>query len=161
MIKFSLRGIKEVKEFFASLPRGVKIVAMRAFSEYIIGDERHGLKHEPEYKHVSPFQSYSDDPKKAARQRGWIFTHLDLIGKDNRTHKIRDSWTMTEKDSNWTSVKIENTAPGVGWVMGEEQSRHSAAVGWRKYTDIVVSNIDGALRSAISAVDAWLKSKNK
>jgi len=156
-IRFSIRGLKEVKEFMASLPRGVKIVAMRAFSTYIIGDERHGLKHEPaQVTHGpgNPFKWTSD------RQRRAFFATDGFGGgiPTTRTHEGVNSWTMTEKDSNWSSVKIEG---GNQFVQGDWQQRGHKADGWKTYVEVLASNMAGALRSAISAVDAWLKSKNK
>jgi len=157
MIKFSIHGIKEVKEYIAGLPRGVKIAAMRAFATYIIGDERHGLKHEPaQVTHGpgNPFKWTSD------KQRRGFFAS-DGFGQGiptTRTHEGVNSWTMTEKDSSWTSVKIEG---GNVFVQGDWQQRGHKADGWRKYTDVVTTNIAGALRAAITAVSDWLKSKNK
>jgi len=160
-VKITSRGIPEAIEYIKSVPRGAKITAMRAIITYIIGNEQHGLKHEPAYRYVSPFQSYSMDPVKAARQRGWIFTHLDQIGQDNRTHEIANGWQMTESNSDWSRVNVTNDADGLQWVMGDGQSRHSAAAGWRKWRDIIETNLAGAIQAGQRAVDAWLSSKGR
>lgn len=158
-VSFGPVKIEGLVEYIKSLPRGVKITAMRAFVTYIIGNKQHGLKHEPPYKYVKPFRSWSSNDEKAARQRRWIFAHLDLIGQDNRTHAISNGWTMKEKDSSWTHVSAGNQAPGVGWVMGDTQSRHSAAAGWRDYMKIIASNMAGAFRAANAAVNDYLKGR--
>ncbi len=155
MVKVSFTGLKEVQAWLATLPHGVRVAFMRAYTEYMIGNEQHGLKHEPGYRYVTPFQSFSDDPAKAARQRGWIFTHLDQIGHDNRTHEISNGWQSAET-SDWTRVKIANDAPGVGWVMGSKQTRQSRAAGWRRYMDVVASNMSGAFSAGLRAVQAIL-----
>lgn len=153
MIKWTIKGVPEVKALIQSLPSGVKVVFMRAFTKYLIGDSRHGLSHEPGYHYVSPFQSYSDDPAKAARQRAWQFANLDKIGHDNRTHDIANGWVQNET-SDWARVKIENDAEGVGRVMGDQQTRHSKAAGWKYYFDVIMENLDGA-------IDAGLREVNK
>lgn len=160
MIKITEKGIPEIQAWMRTLPNGIKIAFMRAFTEYMIGDEHHGLRHEPGYKYVTPFQSYSGDPAKAARQRAWIFSHLDQIGQDNRTHDISNSWASKET-SDWTRVQITNQAPGVGWVMGAQQSRQSRAAGWRYYGDVLKTNMAGAFNAGLRAVRALLSRKGK
>lgn len=156
-IKFSLRGVKEVKEYLASLPRGVKIAAMRAYSEYIIGDENHGLKHEPSQKthdENNPYQWQSERQRKA-------FFATDGFGQGIptvRTHEGVNSWTLKETDSNWTQVKIEG---GNAFVQGDWQQKGHAADGWRKYADILKTNMAGAMQKAIAAVNDWLRKKGK
>lgn len=156
-IKFSTRGIEELKEYLAILPRGVKIAAMRAFSEYIVGDDSHGLKHEPSQKTHgpgNPYQWQSDRQRKA-------FFASDGFGQGiptERTHEGVNSWIVTEQDSNWTQVKIEG---GNVFVQGDWQQRGHAADGWRKYADVIKTNTAGALRAAIIAVREWIARKGK
>lgn len=160
MIKISQKGLEEVRAFIKDLPRGVKIAAMRAATEYLIGDASHGLKHEPAYKWVTRQAAYGVSFF-TDRQRAWFFANLDNlnVGQDNRTHEIQNAWTAKEANSDWNTVKIENSANGVDWVMGKGQARLPAKVGWRKWADVVASNLDGAIQRAQQAVNAWIKSK--
>lgn len=50
MISFGMRGIKELESAMRQMPYGVKKVALPAFSEYMIGDDSHGLKHYPPWR---------------------------------------------------------------------------------------------------------------
>lgn len=158
MIKITQKGLEEVRKFIAILPHGIKVAAMREATEYIIGDERHGLKHEPER-----VEHGEDNPYKwtSAKQRSAFFA-TDGFGRgipSERTHGLSNGWTMQEANSDWNTVKIENEAPEAVWVMGDGQQIGHKADGWRYWADVVASNLAGAIRSAQQAVDAWLKTK--
>ena len=59
-VKSSVRNVKRVQDFLKSLPRGVRIAAMRAIAEYIIGDDSRGLKHYPmrvQHDKDNPYQN--------------------------------------------------------------------------------------------------------
>jgi hypothetical protein len=154
-IKFNVRGVKEVQAMLSKLPRGVKIAAMRAFNEYIIGDENHGLKHEPARVMHGPGNPYIWQSEK---QRKAFFATDGFGGgiPTERTHEGVNSWTMTEVDSNWTMVKIEG---GNAFVQGDWQQKGHAADGWRKYGDILKTNMAGAMQKARDAVKAYLQSR--
>lgn len=46
-VKFGMRGREELERMLSELPHGAKQIALPAFSEYLIGDDSHGLKHYP------------------------------------------------------------------------------------------------------------------
>jgi len=156
-IKFSARGIEEVKKFLQGLPYGAKVVVMRAFSEHIIGDENHGLKHEPqqvEHGEGNPYQWQSEKQRKA-------FFASDGFGQGiptKRTHEGVNSWTMKVVDSNWTQVKIEG---GNIFVQGNFQQRGHKADGWKTYFELLASNTAGGLRHAHAKLNEWLRGKGK
>ena len=47
MLKFDVRGLKGVEKKLKDLPYGAKKIVLPAISEYLVGDDRHGLKHYP------------------------------------------------------------------------------------------------------------------
>jgi hypothetical protein len=117
------------------------------------------LTHYEPYRYISPFRSYSNDPKKAARQRGWIFTHLDQIGKDNRTNKTKEGWKW-KTTNNGYGVTFVNEEEGAVWLWSDKkQTRQNQAVGHRTVLSKVQSNLAAAMRHAQAAVNKWLKSK--
>jgi len=67
-----LRKSPGFDKFFESLPRMSRGLAVNAASEYVIGDERHGLKHEPKYLYVSRTTAYGQ-PFSSDKQRRWFF----------------------------------------------------------------------------------------
>jgi hypothetical protein len=159
-IRFQIKGLKEVSDFINRLPRGVRIVFMRAYTTYILGDDTHGLRHAPPYKYVSRKQAgYAP---MSDRMRGWFWANggPDMIG-DNRTGAISEGWQMRETDSSWTHVSITNTAEGAGWVMGTAQARQPAKVGWRKYMNVIKDNMAGGMRSGLAAVRAFIASRGR
>ena len=156
MIKTSVRGLKEVQELMASLPRGVKLNAMEAIAEYLIGNEQRGLSKAPErvqHGANNPYEWQSDKQRRA-------FFATDGFGGGipyQRTDAIVNGWVYSSTDSNWTSVKIENIEPKSEFVVGDKQQRGHKADGWRHYLDVISTNITGAIRSAQKRVDDWMK----
>lgn len=142
------------------LPRGVKITAMRTAAEFIVGDERHGLKHAPSRKQHgenNPYQWQSEKQRRA-------YFASDGFGGGipyQRTGDLTDAWTYTESDSNWTSVTIFNPLDQASFVVGDNQQRGHIADGWRHYLDVVKSNVNGAIKAAQRAVDAWINRNAK
>lgn len=163
MIKFRISGVKEFADFIRTVPRGVKIVAMREIATYIIGNEHRGLKHEPAYKHVTRKAAY-DKTFQSDRQRRYFFAAIreGIIepGVENRSHGYSQSWESYPLNSDWRRVNVENTVPYAGWVGGLNQARLNAKVGWRKAVDIVQTNLDGAIQSAQRMVDKWIAERN-
>jgi hypothetical protein len=160
-INFKITGVDEIKAFVKALPRGVKIVAMRAITTHILGDKQHGLRHEPSYKYVSRKSAYGFTFF-TEKQRRWFWANggPDMIG-NNRTHNIADGWTMKESNSDWSRVSIANEVDGVGWVMGTQQARQPAKVGWRDYMKIIESNMAGAMRAGRAAVQDYINSRGR
>ena len=157
-VKFGIRGVDKVKEFMASLPRGIKHAAMVAMSEYIIGDDRHGLKYYPaRVKHDknNPYQWQSEKQRRA-------FFATDGFGSGiptKRTDTLKNAWTMTTQDSNWTMVKIVNESGYAGFVQGNNQQRGHASDKWRKFAQVVTDNLNGAFQKAMVSVNDFLKIK--
>lgn len=155
-VKHRVRGVKEFQDYLKrTVPRGAVKVALAALADWMVGAEDRALRHYEPYKYVHPFRSYSADPKKAARQRGWIFTHLDQIGQNNRTNKTANAWSFKETNNGY-GITLENPEEGAKWLW-KKQTRQNAAVGHRTLNEKVQSNIAGAIRHAKAAVGAFLK----
>ena len=150
-------NVDRVREFIMSLPAGTKREAHKAYVEYIIGDSRHGLKHEPDYNTVSRTRAYGR-PFQTKKQRNWFFWALNTgqinPGHDNRTHAHQNGWMATDNGN------IRNDAPGIQWTMGNKQANQPRLVGWRLATDVIKTNHKGAIRAAQRSADNWIK-KNK
>lgn len=153
-------------EFFSELPRTAKGLAVEAAADYVIGDENHGLKHEPNYLFVSRTSAYGE-PFSSDKQRRWFFASLakgtNVItgqpftpGKENRTHAISEAW---RREGEMTTSRIVNDADGVEWVMGNKQANQPRMAGWRYYMDVVESNFKGAIQAGQRAVDEWIRSR--
>lgn len=164
MIKVQVRGIEELKKFLKELPRGTMRDGIKAAGEYLIGDDRHGLKHLVKYKYVSRKSAYgvtffSD------KQRRWFFWALGegLInpGVDNRTGNTAAGWKM-KTTNNGYAAKLYNETQGAKYVMGDDtQARQPAKVGHRKMSDVISTNINGAIQAAERAVQKWINENSK
>lgn len=159
-VKFNVRGVKELQTFLKTVPRGTVYSALKAFTEYVIGNEFHGLKHNETYKYVSRKTAYGQTFV-SDKQRRWFFANnmQDKIG-NNRTGRTSDGWQYVMKsDYRFT---ITNPEPGAYWTRDDKgQARQPAMVGWRKITQVIADNFDGAIRSATAAVSRWLKENRK
>lgn len=160
-IKTRIRGIEAVQSFLNSIPRGGVKAGVAAFADWYVGKAGRGLRHMEPYKYVKPFRSYSSDPVKAAKQRRWIFAHLDQIGQNNRTDKTANAWKFKPTNDGYGGSFV-NDSKGAGWLWGDKtQTRQNKAVGHRTITDKIASNYLGAVRHAVIAVRKFLKKGSK
>jgi hypothetical protein len=162
-VNFKVRGIEELQKFLESLPRGAVRIALKAFTEYVIGDENHGLKHPDPYKFVTRksaygFSFFTD------KQRRWFFANLnddesnELKIGDNRTGTSEDAWQFVMV-SDW-NIRITNPEPGAYFTRDDSgQARQPEKVGWRKTTKVIMDNFAGGVRAANTAINEWLKGK--
>ena len=88
MFTIKLKGEKELVAFLRKIPRGAKFAAMKAFSTYELGDDRHGLKHYPPWKG----QKYV------------------------RTFKLKRGWKLQAQGSDWRRVSLYNKVPYTPYV---------------------------------------------
>jgi hypothetical protein len=163
-VSVKVRGVEELRQFFKELPRGTMRDAIKAATEYLIGNESHGLKHLVNYKYVSRKSAYgvtffSD------RQRRWFFAALAdgriNPGVDNRTGKTSAGWTYSTTNNGY-QTKIYNETQGAKYVQSDAwQARQPAKVGHRKVSDVISTNIKGAMQAAERAVQKWIDEHSK
>lgn len=154
-IRITIRNISEWISFLQSIPNGVKGIAMRAFAEYIIGNEQHGLRHYPGYKYVSRKKAYGRTFSSNAQQR-WFFANGAKVG-NYRTMRLQRGWKIG--GSAQTRLYIINPVPYASYVMGNAQANQPRLAGWKHFMEIVNNNFKGGIRAAQAAVNAWLGSK--
>ena len=163
-ISFKIRNLDKVKKYLASLPRGVTFVALKAISEWLVGDSQSGLRHPEPYKFVTRksaygFSFFTD------KQRRWFFwaLHSGKInpGQNNRTGKSAEAWTFTpqEKGKNYSFRLVNDTAGGYWTRSDKYQARQLGKVGWWKVAKVVAKNLPSAIKAARVAVKAYLDKK--
>ena len=163
VIKYRVRTRPgDLGEFISTLPYRTRGLATEAAADFIIGDENHGLKHEPKYRYVTRKRAYGKTFV-SDKQRKYVMAMIKsgkiTPGKANRTHAISNAW---RKKNSKTKTTIMNDAEGVEYVMGDKkQARQPALVGWRKISVIVKTNTPGAMKAADKAVTRYIKSKVK
>ena len=166
-IRFKVVGAEKVAQYIQSLPKGIKAAAMRAISEYIVGDESHGLRHDVAYKHVPRSKipntiTIDYGPHKGKKVRGYFsskqYYYVILgnvtTGRKNDPTKMGQSWKWEQKDSQWSRTEIKGTLP-----FDRFPARHNRLAGWRHHLEVIRTNIAGAMLAGQRAVDEWLKSK--
>jgi hypothetical protein len=164
-IRLIPRHLDEVQEYLRSLPRGVMKVALLAITEYIIGDDRHGLRHDEPYKYVSRAQAYgrvSDAPAGyfSWKQFRYVMAKMDSgeIDPGTRQHSPTEASKGYMAKETQRGYTITNPKPGA-ITRAEAQPRQLALVGWRKMLKVAQDNMAGALRHANTAVNKLLKKK--
>jgi hypothetical protein len=118
-VKFGIRGLPEVQKMLREMPRGVTRIAVGGFTDYLLGDDTHGLKHYP--------------PPKGQ--------------KYVRTYTLKKGWSS--KGDEYRPV-IVNYTPYAVYVPRWKK------YGWREWMDVVLDNVNGALRHAQALVSAYL-----
>lgn len=167
--KFVLRNDKNIKKALRDITKGALKTAIVALVEYIIGDERHGLKHDDPYKFVSRKRAYgkvSDAPAgyfswEQFRYVAWITEGFTKFGRKNNPTNSSQSWGYTLTKGGYGAT-LTNDAPSTKWIRGEKtQARQPALAGWRKVSKVVADNIKGAMRHVGAEVNKYIRSKAK
>jgi hypothetical protein len=162
MLKTTSKGIAEFSALIHRVQLGAKTLVSRAFAEYIVGDDTHGLKKYPPYKHV-PWRQVNGNNEFGGfysdKQRRYVMAKIRSgeidPGYSASEGRVKDAWQMTATGSRWT---VKNDVTHAQWLMGDRtQSRHSALQGWRKVSEVIRANMAGALRHAQAALNEYIR----
>lgn len=164
MIDISVRGIDQLKVFLSKIPVELRKLAVSEATKYLVGNSDHGLKHMVAYKYVSRKSAYGQTFK-SDKQRRYVMAMIKsgeiTPGRENRTGAISAGWTSTVTGGGYGS-KISNNAPGAKWVYGDDtQAKQLGMVGHRKMSEVISTNIDGAMLAVRQAITRWINSNNK
>jgi len=162
-VKITMRGIEAVQEYLKTVPRGALKDALAAFTEYIVGNEQHGLKHADPYKFVTRKAAYGF-PFFTDKQRKWFFWALNTgqidPGSGKRSGESTGAWKAEPRNDGYRYT-ISNPTAGAYYTQSDTgQARQPALVGWRKVAKNIEDNLKGAMRSANAAVKRRL-ARNK
>ena len=164
MIKTSVRGIEELKALFKRVPVEIRRIAVEVASEYLIGDSTHGLKHMVKYKYVSRKAAYGQTFS-SDKQRRYVMAMIRsgeiTPGRENRTWEMVAGWKYTKQGGGYGAT-IYNKVKGAKWVYGDDtQAKQIGMVGHRKISDVIKTNIRGAMQAVNRYVEKWIKQNNK
>ena len=163
VLSTKLRDLSPIlSDYIATTARGARRPAAVAAADYLIGDGRHGLKHYPPYKYITRKRAFGKTFK-SDKQRRYVMMMIRAgkidPGYPHRTGRLQRGWKQKGAGAD---ITIYNDMPHVLPVMGDEiQSRHERLVGWRMVSDVLESNMDGALQAAGRAVVKHFKEKGK
>lgn len=161
-IRFKVRNVKAVQDFLKSVPRGAVRVAVQAFTEYVLGNDQHGLRHNEPYKYVTRKSAYGVSFF-TEKQRRWFFWALNTgqidPGSGKRTGETSKAWKAEPRNDGYRYTITNNTAGGYYTRDDYGQARQPAKVGWRKVSAVLTANYAGAIRAAVAAVKKYLQSK--
>lgn len=160
-IKFETKGITELQEFLKEIPRGSITSAVKAFGEYLLGDDSHGVRHMVPYKYVSRKAAYGKSFQ-SDKQRRWFFAALAdgrIAPGSGPRHDTTRRWYGMSASSGYEYKLVANN-PAAYYTMSDEgQARQPAKVGHLKLSRVIANNMTGAFMEAVNAVNKWLRSK--
>lgn len=125
-IKAFIEGDERFKQFLFAIQHNGMKAILTEMGTYFVGNESRGLKHYPPPK-----------PSKYVR-----------------TYTLRGGWEATTPQGN--SLYIKNPVPYASYVQGDPPAQHMRRRGWRGYKDVIMSNMDGALRAGRAALQKIL-----
>ena len=154
-----ITGMAEFQAYLARLAPALRERVEGAIAEYLIGNDSHGLRHEADYKYVSRAAAYGQTFV-SDRQRRYVMARIRegsiTPGVENRTHQMVAGWDYEQASG---QTYLRNEVPGVEYVQGDNQARQPAMVGWRRVSDVISTNIAGALRHASAAIAQMLRGR--
>lgn len=156
----TVRVEDHVSPKLAAVLRGANTKVINAYADYLMGNERRGLKHYAPYRYVSRKAAYGKTWQ-SEKQRKYVMMLIKrgiiTPGKPNRTRRTASGW---QKKGAGNMVLLINRSPGAVWLYDDRrQARQLALVGHRKKTEIIKSNRKGSTRAAQLALNRFVKSK--
>lgn len=161
------RGIPEAIAYLNKVGYMSQRVVGGWISHYLIGDEQgplvgnasHGLAHYPPYKVVSRERAYGQTFQ-TEKQRRWFFwakaSGLINPWTNQRTGAMANAWRADPTGAN--AWRISNPTEAAKWTMGNAtQANQPNLVGWRKVSEVLSTNINGAIRFASQKLARYLK----
>ena len=163
MIKTSVRGIEQLKALFKRVPVEIRKGAVEEATKYLIGDSSHGLKHMVKYRYVSRKDAYGHTFV-SDKQRKYVMARIREgsinPGSGYRSGQMVAGWGYTKQGGGYGAT-IYNKAKGAEFVYGDDtQARQITMVGHRKISEIISTNIAGAMQKVNQFVARWIKANN-
>jgi hypothetical protein len=119
-----------IQNVLPRLPQEIRDAATDDVSNYLLNI----LRSYPSYRYVSRKEAYGVSFF-TDKQRRWFFANLDNLDIPyKRTQELSKGWQIVGSGENQILV---NDAPHAGLAYGDKQSRHLAAIGWKKLPDIL------------------------
>lgn len=158
--RFILRNSEEIQAFLKELPRGTLRIGLEAMALYFLGNSNRGLRHNDPYKYVPRKRAYGVTFFSPA-QRAYVMAKIRsgeiTPGKPNRTGATAAAWEA-KPTNNGYGYTLSNAKRGAYYTRSDKwQARQPALVGWRKVSQVIADNTRGAMRSAVAAVNKWIK----
>jgi len=159
------KGINEVKVFISNIAEGANHIAINAVAKVF----KIELQKDQAYKFASRKGAYGKVSSDGApdgyfswkqfRYVAWKTKGFTDLG-DKRTGASSSAWLYNPIGEGEKTGYITNASKGAYFTRSDYgQARQPANVGWKKVSVIIAEKLQEASRSAIEAVNSFLKSK--
>lgn len=159
MTRQPIRNLDKVQAYLKTVPYGAMKESIKGVTEYVIGDERHGLRHDDPYQQTTCQAVYGRTFESDAQRRkvmAMIKNGEIKIGQRQHVPTEQSKGYGYKLTNHGYGATIENAYPGAHWarVWGGWKN-------WRSIPKVVQDNLKGAVRHATSRVNAYLRKKGK
>ena len=165
-----IRNLKKVQDYLKKKPRGTIKTVIVAITEYIIGNKRHGLRHDDPYKQTTRKKVYGGghgtfsngaplpDGFYSEEQFRYVMAAIAdgriKIGQRKKTPTNASKGYDYKLTNNGYNATITNESEGAYWSRGWGGWKN-----WRNTAKVINANIKGALRNATAEVNKVLNKK--
>lgn len=158
MFRFGpIRNLDRVIAYLKTVPHGTKRAAVKAIAEYLVGNERHGFRHDDPYRRTTRAAVYGRQWESDA-QRAYVMARIRegsiKLGQRARMPTDASKGYGYKLTHGGYGATITNSTEGAYWTRVWEGWKN-----WRPAMKVVQDNMKGAIRHAVAAVNAALRRK--
>ena len=154
-----IRNLDKVQAFLKTVPFGAMKIAIVAFTEYVIGNERHGLRHDDPYIPTTRRAVYGQQWESEA-QRRYVMAAIKrgeiVLGQRQRMPTEASQGYGYHTTNSGYGATITNTEPGAYW-----SREWGGWKNWRSALKVIRDNMKGAMRHTTAEVNKYLRQKGK
>jgi hypothetical protein len=163
-VSFQVRGLFDIQAFISTLPIGTRKTAVETATEFLIEDEKKGLRNMAPYKYVTRKVAYGETFS-SDKQRRYVMAKIAsgeiTPGVSNRTGKISAGWTY-KLTNNGYAARIFNDTEGSKYVYGDkDQANQPKLVGHKKMSKMINENLAGMMKRVNIDIDKWISEHSK
>ena len=158
-IRFRVHNVEKVQAFLKTITRRSQKEAVKAFTEYVIGDSNHGLRHDDPYQQTTRKAVYGQQWK-SDKQRAYVMARIRSgeikLGQRQHSPTEASQGYGYKLRAGGYGATITNAKEGAYWSRVWNKWPK-----WRTVGKVIADNMAGAIRSAIAAVNRALREKGR
>lgn len=153
----NIKNLDKVQAYLKQVPHGTKREAVIGIAEYLVGDSRHGFKHDDPYMQTTREKVYGQtffSERQRKKVMAMIRSGEIVIGSRKYSPTQSSEGYGFKPTNNGYGAVITNDSPGAYWTRIWRGWKN-----WKSSAQVIQSNIKGALRHATARINSILKKK--